>query len=109
MLSCDSLRPFHLSLPGYDTGRGMTRTMASEHPTDASNDRDETAGSDIADGSNYRVEDEPGSETADGSNYREENVEGSEIADGSNYQVQDEPGPRSLTARTTATNRRPSS
>ena len=46
----------------------------------------------IADGSNYRVEDEPGSETADGSNYREEDAEGSEIADGSNYQVQDEPG-----------------
>ena len=30
-------------------------------------------------------------------------AEGSEIADGFDYQVQDEPGPRSLTAQTTAT------
>ena len=57
-------------------------------PSQQSDSREELGkndGSEIADGSNYRVEDEPGSETADGSNYREEDVEGSEIADGSNY------------------------
>ena len=39
---------------------------------DASNEHDQDAGSEIADGSSYRVEDEPGSEPADGSNYRDE-------------------------------------
>ena len=78
--------PFRVRLPGYD------RTMPSEESADVPNERDENDGSEIADGSNYRVNGEPGSEVADGSNYREENADGSEIADGSNYQVQDEPG-----------------
>ena len=61
-------------------------------PADAPNESNENEGSEIADGSNYRVTDDPGSEAADGSNYRDEDADSSEIADGSNYQVQDEPG-----------------
>ena len=45
-----------------------------------------------ADGSNYRVSDDPGTEIADGSNYRDDEAEDSEIADGSNYRVTDDPG-----------------
>ena len=50
--------------------------------------------SEQADGSSYRVEDEPGDEIADGSNYREDDAEREdpEIADGSSYTVKDEPG-----------------
>ena len=61
-------------------------------PPDAPNKLNENEGSEIADGSNYRVTDDPGSDVADGSNYRDEDADSSEIADGSNYQVQDEPG-----------------
>ena len=61
-------------------------------PPDAPHEPNENEGSEIADGSNYRVTDDPGSEAADGSNYRDEDADSSEIADGSNYQVQDEPG-----------------
>ena len=39
---------------------------------DGSNYRDETEGSESADGSNYRVSDDPGTEIAAGSNYRDE-------------------------------------
>ncbi len=49
------------------------------------------AGSEIADGSNYRVSDRAGREIADGSNYRD-GAEGSENADGTNYRVTDDPG-----------------
>lgn len=63
-------------------------TMPSDTPTE----RNEHEGSEVADGSNYRVTDDPGSEAADGSNYRDDDADSAEIADGSNYQVQDEPG-----------------
>ena len=59
-------------------------------PSDDSDQHDEGADSEVADGSNYRVEDESGSEIADGSNYREDDSDDSEVADGSNYRDQEE-------------------
>ena len=70
--------------PGPLKGATMLRDDSNEHVEDT--------GSEIADGSNYRVKNDPGSEPADGSNYREEEAEGSELADGSSYRVQDDPG-----------------
>jgi hypothetical protein len=43
---------------------------------DGSTYRDGAESSESADGSNYRVADEPGTEIADGSNYRDEPVVG---------------------------------
>ena len=67
---------------------GYFRGMTHERDADATN----LADSDIADGSNYRVSNEPGDESADGSNYRDDDAEDSGPADGSNYRVTDEPG-----------------
>ena len=60
-------------------------------------DRDERAEDDSsesqeADGSSYRLTDDPGSAAADGSSYRDDDAEDSESADGSSYRVRDDPG-----------------
>jgi hypothetical protein len=64
-------------------------------------------GSETADGTNYRVSDDPGSEMADGSNYRGDAAEGSETADGSKYRAQNEPPATGATARRGSVQRLP--
>lgn len=67
------------------------RHMSPKRVTDRSTEHEEHEGSEIADGTNYRVKDEPGPEIADGSNYRGEDADDSELADGSNYRDQEDP------------------
>jgi hypothetical protein len=57
----------------------------------AADDRDAANRSETADGSNYRVTEEPGSAVADGSNYRDDRWS-DDVADGSNYRVSDDDG-----------------
>ena len=67
--------------------QGYERDMADD-------DRTTDVRSETADGSNYRVTDDPGPGVADGSNFRDDetNDPDSDTADGSNYRVTDDPG-----------------
>jgi len=72
---------------------GVFEERCPPSESDPSTEHEERESSETADGTNYRVKDEPGPKIADGSNYREEDVDDSDLADGSNYRDQEDPGP----------------
>ena len=72
------------------SGSGLSSLAAWYQPGMADEDRAADSGSETADGSNYRVTDEPGSAVADGSNYRDDESDEADTADGSNYRVSDD-------------------